>query len=1430
MQQVQTSLIAPTTPISPTQQTGASAVYPAALSSWESFSQALFGHRPSLPEFHGQDYEDPGKYLQRCLEYLHSLLTPEGEQVRTLEKGLKGEAEKWWHCYRSMSIGFEQYAELIRNRFDNPRVRNDLLAKLYGKKQGDREAVGSFLQQKYQLFNRLRPSEPESDRLDAMVNLLRPSIRRNLRAHQLYDFSDLLNKALACERDDEEEVEHKPKPRRESEDKKGVPDRPRELPQCWFCPGRHYNRDCPTRQTPNHAAAPMGNWREPERPGPNPGSLNHIHTPSANLLRVSAELDGEEICAAIDSAATSNFVLSDYLPSGAEVEKGSYPVELAAKGKTMVVTGEVWLKLKLQGEFFKLKALVSPDLREKLILGLNWLKEEKAVIDLIRGSLMIGRDRRISTSFLGLPPATVEYPLPGLELQLKQDFPPAYLEDFLKLARTYAQTLTPRMGPLSQTLTTRHDIKLISSKPFRLALYHYSDEKKVEIERQVQEMLAEGIVEHSISPYNSPIVLAKRKDDKWRFCVDYRRLNSITEDSTQTIPRIADALKDIAEATVFSTIDLKSGYWQIRMEDRAKPYTAFSTPSGGSYQFKVMPFGLKGAPGTFTRLMSQEVLVGFINKFCIVYLDDILIFSGDWEEHLYHLSLVLERLSYHGLTCSPEKCRFGMTSLDFLGFTITPTGNQVRPEYVQGIIKAAVPSTKRQLQSFIGACNWLHEFIPHLATIMAPLTDILRGNRSFKWTKEAQSSFEATKEAFNRPLKLARPIPQARYILQTDASSRGMGVLLYQEPNPGQKNIIAYSSAKFNNAESRYHCNEQECLSVIYGIKKFRHYLEDKPFTLRTDSRSLTWLNRFKDTRDKLARWAMLLQEFSFDVEHCPGKQNEFADLLSRNPVEEQHHALADQDRMLLPDISVQTPTGSSPAEVLYSIGEPLMIQEITASQQMDQRITKLAQECTDVGERAERATARELLLLQRNKVSKEGILWQRTSDDGEWKLAVPESLKELVLSEYHDGAGHPGSDETYRSIQTRFHWPNMQQDIRQYVQICRLCACAKSSLGGKGGLRPHQPTKCWKTLAVDLMGPYPRTSRGKKFILVVTDLFSRWIEAFALASSTTDVIVRSMENDLFFRWGYAKEILSDNGPQFGSDLWREACQRWGMTPWTTAIYHPQANVTERRNQEIKKGLRLHLHGKRHTEWDLQLPRILFHLRTRRNAATGVTPAQVMIGRELMRPGDWELDSMRPQDKPNDEIIAHQRHYQQRYARPTHQQYKEGQMVYIKAHHLSNAAAKFSAGLALKWEGPYPILRRVSDAIYIIDRRGVEAKVHISEIKVAHQSERQRQVISEVVGEDPSLQPTGAEGLQPVTRHVQEEGQDLPSELDETTSNNPVEGENKPTNEDRPTTREVGQEEIHRRRGRPKGSTGVSRAHSADPPPIRHHYNLRSRK
>ncbi|CAB0033269.1 unnamed protein product [Trichogramma brassicae] len=278
-------------------------------------------------------------------------------------------------------------------------------------------------------------------------------------------------------------------------------------------------------------------------------------------------------------------------------------------GVTAELTGRTKMTFQARGQSFTIEAFVMPRARQDVVLGNTFLREEKAVIDYNRLVLHCGAEKRITLSLMGREPQqTSGAPLP------RTGFPAELKPQVDKVLRDFEHVLMPGPGRLVGTKTIQHEIHLTNPRPFQLTPYHYSEDKRIEIERQVQEMLANGVIEPSNSPYNSPIVLAKKKGGQWRFCIDFRRLNELTVDTAQQIPRISDALKDLGEATVFSTLDLKSGYWQIPMAPEAGKYTAFTTPTGGAYQFRVMPFGLKGAPGTFQRMMAQEVLTGYLTS------------------------------------------------------------------------------------------------------------------------------------------------------------------------------------------------------------------------------------------------------------------------------------------------------------------------------------------------------------------------------------------------------------------------------------------------------------------------------------------------------------------------------------------------------------------------------------------------------------------------------------------------------------------------------------------------------------------------------------------------------------------------------------------------------------------------------------------------
>ena len=836
-------------------------------------------------------------------------------------------------------------------------------------------------------------------------------------------------------------------------------------------------------------------------------------------------------------------------------------------------------------------------------------------------------------------------------------------------------------------------------------------------------MLAERVIEPTSSPYSSQPSIQTKKDGTKRFCIDYRRLNDLTIDAAQPLPVIHEALKDLGQAKVFSTIDLKSGYWQIPLHSASRKYTAFATPDGGQYQFRVMPFGLKNAPCTFQNIM-KEVLGAHWRRFVIAYLDDVIVYSNTIHEHLYHLALVFESLETYGLSCNLKKCHFGEVELKYLGHIVTKDANQAQPESIQAILEAKPPKTRKELQSFLGVCGWLREYVPNFAVLAAPVTDLLSPAKTFKWNPSAQEAFENIKEEMKKPLKLSRPNPQLPFILQTDASAKGMGAVLLQEDSSKQRFIISYASAKFGPTEARYHCNEQECLAVIWAIKRYRPYLEDSHFILRTDSTALTWLRRMKDDKSKLTRWAIFLDELSFTVEHCAGKNNQLADALSRTPAPDAPTpGEPDLDRMLPPTRKGTETLSLNPRPVFNAVEQTTLIEEISASQQLDPVVAREIERWRELVNQPQRSTCEENYVRE-HRLDRQGF-WKIHTERGTWAMRVPTNLVERVLAEYHDDtlAGHPGADETLREIQTRYYWPGMRKTVRSYVSSCHLCTCCKPIRTVRQNvLRPRAAQSPWESIALDLMGAYPRSTTGKRFLLVVIDMFSRWVEAFPIASSEAPKLIAILDRELFPRWGYPKQILSDNGKQFVCQQWRNACQKWDCEALTTPNYHPRANPTERRNQEIKKGIRLRIDEGNHHTWDRNLPEILFGLRRRQNAATGQTPSYLLLGWTLPRPGDWRFEHLQyeePEERRDREERErnHQAVYQQRYAtNPPIRRYQPGDQVYTTGHFLSRKEDNFNAGFAPRQTGPHTVIGRIGGDTYWIEQGGRQVKIHSNQL------------------------------------------------------------------------------------------------------------------
>ena len=421
----------------------------------------------------------------------------------------------------------------------------------------------------------------------------------------------------------------------------------------------------------------------------------------------------------------------------------------------------------------------------------------------------------------------------------------------------------------------------------------------------INNMREQGVIQPSKSPWASPVVLVPKKDGTQHFCIDYRRLNGITKKDVYPLPRVDDILDTLGDAKYLSSLDLASGYWQVTLDPNSCPKTAFTTYNG-LYEFVRMPFGLYNAPATFQRLM-QVILSGLEWKSCFVYLDDILIASTTFEDHLKHLREVFTRFRAAGLRLKPTKCNLLRDEVPFLGHVISPKGIRPDPSNTDKVRDYPTPRDATTVRQFLGLASYYRRFVTGFAKVAAPLHHLTKKNVQFQWTDWCEASFNKLKELLVSAPLLGYPRfgEGSSFILETDASGVGLGAILSQEQDDGQIHPIAYASRTLDAAEKNYRISELETLGLVWALRYFRAYLLGHPCVVYTDHIAcLSILNTAKPS-GKLARWALTIQEMDITIKHKTGAQNANADALSRNPTQTSSYSSdvavvgAEDDRML---------------------------------------------------------------------------------------------------------------------------------------------------------------------------------------------------------------------------------------------------------------------------------------------------------------------------------------------------------------------------------------------------------------------------------------------------------------------------------------------------------------------------------------------------
>ena len=770
-----------------------------------------------------------------------------------------------------------------------------------------------------------------------------------------------------------------------------------------------------------------------------------------------------------------------------------------------------------------------------------------------------------------------------------------------------------------------------------------------EVARQLHNMQRNGVIQPSKSPWASPVVLVKKRDGSHRFCVDYRGLNSVTTADNFPLPRIDD-LDQLGDSKYFSSIDLASGFWQIRMHPSAQEKTAFVTPQG-LFEFRVMPFGLTNAPGVFQRLM-QQVIMG-LNPisgpdFVSVYLDDILVFSRSLEDHLNHLRIVINRLVEVGLKLKPAKCHFAKKELEY---PVTREGLKTNPRLIEAVREFPTPKNVQDVQRFLGLSSYYRRFIRNFARIAAPLHQLTRKDVKFHWSAECGTVFQELKALLTSAPVLAYPNFDREFTLETDASVQGLGAVLSQIQPDSKLHPVAYASRALSPPEKNYGITELETLAVVWAMSHFNQYLYGNPVTIYTDHTAVKAVLESPTPTAKHARWWTRVYGCGVkEVKICyrAGRENKNADALSRSPQLPAPAIGTADGEFQVSTINTNADGNSS----LHNSNSPMQcLDTVFVVSSLDQDLSTLLQAgpCsttvpnldTFADEQSKDSVVRELreflrsgklpedtvrarkMVLQRSQFALvNGVVYYVEPKTSRKRAVVPCHLQSRILQEVHSGnySGHFSGRRLYNSLLPIWWWEGMFTDAEKFSKACPECAVATGTgRRKKPPLHPIPVQRPFQILGIDVMD-LPVTERGNRHVVVIQDLFTKWPLVFPVPDQKASRIAKLIAEEVIPLFGVPESLLSDRGTNLLAHLVVDLCKMLGITKLNTTAHHPQCDgAVERFNRTLKTVLRKHA-ARFGNQWDTYLPGVLWAYRNTPHTSTGEKPSFLLFGVDCRTP------------------------------------------------------------------------------------------------------------------------------------------------------------------------------------------------------------------